>query len=291
MYTQFFGSYLLENGLINVEQLIEALQIQNQVRLKLGVLAINAGYMNALQVQEVHNQQARVDKRIGEIAVELGFLTEEQVNKLLGSQKSGYLLLGQALVDKEYITNEQFETAIKGFKEKYRVTNEIMDNPNEDDEIRVIDSYFKFDDEVDSEYKTYILVLFRNLVRFIGSDFAPISCNKVSRYVAVNLAYQVINGDVRLFTSIDAIDQPFAEFASRFACEKIDEVDDLAKDSVSEFLNLSNGLYTVNRSDAGIELKMLPQKVEETSSLANIEEGYSFELAYGFGTVRFLISR
>ena len=44
MITQFFGNYLLNEHLVTPNQLIEALQEKNNTRLKLGVLAINAGY-------------------------------------------------------------------------------------------------------------------------------------------------------------------------------------------------------------------------------------------------------
>ena len=57
MFTQFFGNYLLNQRLVSPEQLTEALELQKTTRLKLGVLAINAGYMTAAQVDEVHNAQ------------------------------------------------------------------------------------------------------------------------------------------------------------------------------------------------------------------------------------------
>lgn len=39
MYTQFFGNYLLEKDIITTEQLLDALQEQSKVHLKLGTLA------------------------------------------------------------------------------------------------------------------------------------------------------------------------------------------------------------------------------------------------------------
>lgn len=100
MFTQFFGNYLLNQKLVTPEQLVDALQEKQNTRMKLGVLAINAGYMTASQVERVHELQSKMDKRIGDIAVELGYMTEDQVMELLHAQPLGYLLLGQALVDK-----------------------------------------------------------------------------------------------------------------------------------------------------------------------------------------------
>ena len=97
MFTQFFGNYLLNKGLVSASQLSDALSVQKQTRLKLGVLAINAGYMTAEQVDMVHAAQQKVDKRIGDIACEMGFLTEEKVMELLKSQGAAHLQLGQGL--------------------------------------------------------------------------------------------------------------------------------------------------------------------------------------------------
>lgn len=47
MFSQYFGQYLLNEKYLTAEQLKASLEYQQSVRLKLGVLAINAGYMNA----------------------------------------------------------------------------------------------------------------------------------------------------------------------------------------------------------------------------------------------------
>ena len=65
MFTQFFGNYLLNHGLVTSQQLSRALTDQKNTRAKLGVLAINAGYMTPEQVDAVHTEQQRVDMRMG----------------------------------------------------------------------------------------------------------------------------------------------------------------------------------------------------------------------------------
>lgn len=118
MFTQFFGSFLLNRKIVSPANLRVALEKKDTTRVKLGVLAINAGYMTAKQVDAVHKKQATVDKRIGDIAVDMGYLTEAQVEELLSSQKTGCLLLGQALVDMGCLTNEEFETVLNDYKKK-----------------------------------------------------------------------------------------------------------------------------------------------------------------------------
>ena len=69
MYTQLFGHYLLNNGIINSDELHAALTALTRIKVKLGAAAIDAGYMTAAQVEEVHELQHTMDKRFGDIAV------------------------------------------------------------------------------------------------------------------------------------------------------------------------------------------------------------------------------
>ena len=58
MFTQYFGNYLIESGIISAEQFKEALQQIKDKRAKLGVLAIEAGYMTPAQVEEAVSMQS-----------------------------------------------------------------------------------------------------------------------------------------------------------------------------------------------------------------------------------------
>ena len=65
-----------------------------------------------------------------------------------------------------------------------------------------------------------------------------------------------------------ANEEVFLHIASVYAEEELTEVDELAKASVSEFLNLHNGIYSVNMSNWGIELTMKPQEVIENATVS-----------------------
>lgn len=57
MFTQYFGQYLLNKGYLTPEQLHYGLENQNNTRLKLGVLAVNAGYMTADDAENINEAQ------------------------------------------------------------------------------------------------------------------------------------------------------------------------------------------------------------------------------------------
>lgn len=290
MFTQFFGNYLLNKRLVLPEQLSEALSVLKTTRVKLGVLAINAGYMTAEQVEKVHAEQQRVDKRIGEIAVDMGFMTGEQVEKLFAQQSGTHLILGQALVDKGYMTNSQFEAALNSYKEENSLSDsDFKDNDNEKIQ-QVIRSFYDFDDSEDELMVEYIDLLFKNIVRFIGDDFMPMNCEKVTEYSFTNAGMQHIKGEFSCTSAIDAEDKAYIEFGSRYAGEQLTAVDEMADACAGEFLNLHNGLFAVNVSnDTGRELTLEPQEVIRGNKITGMIDTYKIPLIFPFGTVTFIL--
>lgn len=131
MFAQFFGGYLFNHKLCTAEDLTQAFEAKKHTRLRLGVLAINAGLMTAEQVEHVNITQQSVDKRFGDLAVELGYVTADDVEKLLAQQPTDYLLLGQTLVNNGALTNAEFEKALKDYKTENQITDDISDNQTE----------------------------------------------------------------------------------------------------------------------------------------------------------------
>lgn len=292
MFTQLFGNYLLNQRLVSAEQLAEALELQKTTRLKLGVLAINAGYMTADQVEMVHAAQQRVNMRIGDIAVQMGFLTHEHVEELLSSQKSGHLLLGQALVDKGYMTTAQFEQALRSYKAENSITDSDFTSAQADKESVAIRRFYNLDALRNTKYYTeYISLLYNNIIRFIGNDFTPLDPEPITEYSCMNAAVQKITGTANFVTAIEANDNEYIDFAARYAGEPLNCIDEMTNASVGEFLNLQNGLFTVNISnDTGIELKLDPQETSVGAHLENLSEAFRIPFAFPFGTVNFIIA-
>lgn len=262
MFSQYFGHYLLNRKLITREQLADALEFQKSVHVKFGVIAVDEGYMTPLQVEEVHEKQKQMDKRFGEIAVELGYLTNEQVDKLIASQKQGHLFLAQALVDRGYMTIEQFADALNDYKKE----NSLSDNQfeairNGSIELLVDNILDVKDIEKKTKYGQYLSLFAKSMIRFIDDQVYLEVATLEDKYPENWLVRQEILGKAPLFTAIDANEEVFLHIASIYAEEELMEVDELAKDAVSEFLNLHNGIYLVNMSNWGTELTMNPQEV------------------------------
>ena len=291
MFTQFFGNYLLHHQLVSPEHLSEVLQTMKNTRLKLGVLAINAGLMTAEQVEKAHDEQQRVDKRIGDVMVDLGFLTKDQVETLLKTQPAGHLLLGQALVDNGYMTTSQFEQALNSYKNENSISDSDFTVENDEASAKLVKHFYNFGASNNAEYVTnYVSMLFKNIIRFIGDDFTPLNaCPAVG--TLSNCVVQRIEGALSAITIIDADASAMLEFASRFAKEQITETDEYMQACVSEFINLHNGLFAVNMSnDFGVELKLEPQCYYDSMDINALTNACVIPVCFSFGTVNFIIS-
>lgn len=291
MFTQFFGSYLLNKEYITTNQLVEALEIQKNVKLKLGVLAINAGYMNAYQVDKVHKMQSKIDKRFGTIAMEMGYLTEEQVSDLLKSQNIGYILLGQALVDKGYMTNNQFESAIEEYKRERKIKEMDFTLVQNEKMLEIIENFYEFESFEDAAlYTEYVSLLFKNMVRFVGDDFIPLKSIIFEEFECRNFTYQTIEGEFNVYTALECDDNTLIEFASRFSQEEYRDIDEYVTASVSEFMNLNNGIFCVNMSNTDrMELELTPQFIDKNKKLTKVRNAFCIPIKFTFGTINFLI--
>lgn len=292
MYTQFFGNFLLERGILSADKLVEALQKQSSAHLKLGTLAIHAGLLSASDVDNIVIMQTHQDKKFGELAIEGGYLTADQVSQLLASQRPDYLLLGQILIEEGILSNSAFENLLLD----YQSCNEIYDldiaSEQKDMVERLINKFCDFDtSEISEKAVSYLGLLFNNIVRFIGNDFTPLNPLLKTEYVSNYCVTQDITGPINLTTGIDMSQSTAIPFASRYAKETFSEFDEYVKASVEDFLNLHNGLFNVNMSNEfSLELTLCPPQVHKGTVVKQTSKTYVFPIIFPFGTINFLLA-
>lgn len=291
MFAQFFGGYLFNHKLCNAEDLTQAFEAKKHTRLRLGVLAINAGLMTAEQVEHVNITQQSVDKRFGDLAVELGYVTADDVEKLLAQQPTDYLLLGQTLVNNGALTNAEFEKALKDYKAENQITDDISDNQTETLH-NLINEFYHFDNDENARICTdYVTLLFKNLIRFIGDDFTPMEASVIKNFAAEHIVIQKINGKYNAEACIATDSKTYMAFAERFAKESFTEVDDFVNATAGEFLNVNDGLFVVNESNEhGVELTLTPQEFLENGELALSGTAFCIPVNYPFGKLNFIIA-
>ena len=291
MFAQFFGNFLLGKGAVTPEQLSAAIAQTQSTHVKLGTLAMQKGYMTAPEVDEVCFIQTREDKRFGEIAVERNYLFDDQLEDLLDTQNSNYLLLGQALIDLGILSNEDLE----GYLIEYQAENDLgsLSSGDESDDAveRLIENFLEeTGDNIPEHAVLYIKLVFNSLVRFIGQDFTPLAPIEVDSYEAHCCVTQRVGGPIHITSSLDMDEDIAVEFASRYAKMEFTEFDEYVEASLEDFLNLHNGLFTVNMSnDRAMELTLEPPYHEDSREITFRGKCYVIPVIYPFGTVYILI--
>ncbi|PKM93500.1 MAG: hypothetical protein CVU84_15080 [Firmicutes bacterium HGW-Firmicutes-1] len=284
MFSAFFGNYILNKGLVSAEDLSSVLKNQKEVRLKLGVLAINSGFMNATQVQEIHELQALKDKRFGELAIEKNYLSQEQLDLILQQQKSEHLILAQALIDENLMSMSTFEKELLEYKAAHSLTDEQFDALKDGNVDIVVNAFLSFDDtELAHVYREYVSLIFKNIIRFIDSDVRIEEAQTITSMQSPFMFTQKITGEMEMITSIAGDSETLIAFAGKYADEAFTEMDDYAKDSIGEFLNLHNGLFTVNMSNIGVELDLTVQTNQENATLKADKIFYRIPFYLSFG--------
>ncbi|WP_378954459.1 chemotaxis protein CheX [Pelosinus sp. sgz500959] len=287
MSSRFFAQYILNQGVLTPEQVQEALEDGRSVQVKLGVLAINEKFLTAVQVEEIHRLQHMVDKRFGEIAIDEGYLSEEQLMILLAAQKNSHLNFGQTLVDKGFMNLEQLERVLDEYKRESNLDQE-SDLAILKEGIRTQLNLSQEDEEVELYYD-YILLFLRAIVRFL--DASPLVIPTVHEQKQDQWsALQSMTGDVTLQSSFTADDKVLLELARRYSGEEIHEIDELALDSIGEFLNVTNGLFCINLSNAGLELDLHPQSVTKNADFL-MKKNHTVTIDTGFGRINLVMAR
>lgn len=261
MLCRLFGLFLLRERLVTPSQLSQAFDRLDDVRPLLGILALAAGYMTPEQVQVVHEAQRQTDRRFGEIAIEKGYLTVETLEALLSRQQRKHVLLGQILIDEGVFSHEGFLRALEAYRRSSGLSAESYEAFDSNDVDGAVASLLAGKPGSGQRFvENYVTLFVRNVIRFVDPGVAidPLAEDLPTGSFAFR---QSLTGDRELTVRLDAEKEVFLDLARRYSRMEIPDFDELCQAAVGEFLNLVNGLFTVNCSDSGIELDMSPQEV------------------------------
>ncbi len=295
MYTQFFGSFLLNRNVITPEQLIAAIHKEAASQINVQTLALYYNLMTANEIDEIVMEQAKNGgKDFSELAIERKYLTKTHVDQLLAGKSPDYLLLGQVLAEDKIITNSEFESLIADYESENEIDDLELQLSQKEQIEKLIRHYLKLPDtETSVLHEAYLSLIFNNQLHFIGEDFtllAPIRCEE---YAADFCIEQKIIGKYSITSAIDMERSVAIEFASRYATDEFNEFDEYVQASMEDFLNLHNGLFTVNMSNnRNVELQLAPPETHDRDLLEFDPNklSYLFPVLYSFGTINFLLS-
>ena len=292
MFSQFFGNFLLNEKLVTPEQLANSIQEVQKIHTRIGELAIRYGYLTEEQVEKIHIMQTEEDKRFGELVIEHGLMNEAEMEKLLSLQHNDYELLCKVLTDNNVLSKEDCFYALENFKSKYKLSDLDTLSLLQTTKINIlINDFFDLTKLEEAPiFMKYLTLLFNNITRFVGSDFTPYKEFLMTEPVDMKLFSQNITGKFSACSAICAEEKTLIAMASRYAQEDFTEYDEYVQASICDFLNLHNGVFTVNMSNQMHMELMLEPPIEESSELDFSKTVYCIPVGFPFGTVNFIIA-
>lgn len=262
MVEYILGNYLVDTGKITKEQLEKVIAKLDEVRVKMGLLAVSEGMMTVEEAEEVNRIQATVDKRFGDIAVEKGYLTDEQIGNLLKKQGNAYLAFAQALVNEELLQLQELEEFMGGFQKQHSFTKSEMEDLKSDEPERIVPLFLP-PEALGFVDVTGIMV--RTLIRRVDRHAYIGKAELVNEVALKEAAFQKIIGFTRPVASYTELETGLAEangglnaITTAF-CRESDPLDkEDALDAAGEFMNCVNGLYATALSREGNNSELLP---------------------------------
>jgi len=286
MFTQFFGQFLLNNEFITSDELKNVFKNIKNTRLKLGMIAMNEGFLDAKQVTKINNLQKTQDKRFGDIAIEEKYLNNNQLEIILKKQQSEHLVLAQTIVDLGYMSMDEFAEVLNLYKLKTGISDDSFEELKGGKIDDVIYSMLKFDDRIIREYVT---LFYKNIVRFITSEVYISESFKLTEENIYNFVFeQEILGEKQIYTAYTGEENVLIQFSEIYSGEKIERFDEFSIDICKEFLNLHNGLFTVNMSNKGMTLNLKIQNFKE-NYLANCGNLYCIPFHTNLGNIDLIV--
>jgi hypothetical protein len=267
MFGVYFGYYLMSKGVLTSSAYEELLKSLQSVRVKLGLLAIEAGLLTDSQASHLNRLQAQSDKRFGDLAVDAGMLTNAQIKGLLKKQGDPYLQFVQAVTDKGLMTAEAVARHLDEYAKSNGFTNADMEDLKSGDVDRIYPLFLK-KAQLSDDAKQYIGIVVRTIMRFIDPQVRLENASVVSSYKADFLAEQDLVGDWTAFTGFSGSREGVLYLASKYADEQFHTIDEDVLDAACEFLNICNGLFAIWKEKCGDDLDMhFPQMYPQSKDL------------------------
>lgn len=268
MVEYILGNYMVSKNKISKEQLIDTINKQEQVRVKLGLIAVSEGMITLEQADEINRLQTMCDKRFGDIAIEKGYMTESQLDKVLKLQGNAYLVFVQALVDSGVLTLGEMEEILEDFRKENGFGTTDIEALKSNEAERIVPLFITADTE---KYQDMIGVVVRALIRCVDRQAYLGKAEIVDEIDAGSFAVQQLEGEEGVLTAFVEEDGGMLRTASVFGREEFSEINEDVLDAAAEFLNCVNGIYTASPSGKVKKLELTPPVYYEDGGLISGE--------------------
>lgn len=265
---------------------------------------LNTGEVAPNDLPSLLSESASAEPRLSILAMQDGLLTGAQAAALaaLGSdfadaaQEKKLLTAGQIAALKRSVPDEsaRFAEALfrQGNHDYQRMGDLLLAGRTATDPVREVVARRGRDllpDEVE-RYSDFVAIFLRSVIRFMDTP-AVISTEEpdLNSEVRTFAVSQRLMGDLALVTGLLAREDMFVEMARRYSHEEIHIVDEMAIDSLGEFLNVVNGLFIVDMARQDLEIDLGMPKVEENVRPTGNRQ-IALDVCTAFGTFALVIA-
>lgn len=248
MAVKFFGQFLVEQGIVTSNALLDAINLQDKNNLKFGEMAVKMGLVIPADIERAHNAQMSKDMKLGDLLVEMGLLTLVQMNDIITRQKNNHLFIGEALVQLEALTNDELLKHLDAFKtdQAQYISNGI--------ELPITSANSQI-------WEMTADLTFKMITRMLGLPFRPGKCTLATTiFPNFMLAAMDLSGDIEARYLISVSEGLQKSIAKAILSE--DSVDhepiEILEDTVMEFANVVCGNVAAKASQMGVVININP---------------------------------
>lgn len=238
-----FPQFLLNRGILDAAEVRTFLERTLTAKVDVPVQALFHGVARAADLASLG---ALSGAEFRASAEKEGVLTASQLYNLSEAIPGEGCRFAQALLDAGRLDYEELEKLLSDFKR-------AGEHPLSEAIKRTANGRVAEDLPLYTEYVGVAMLAFKRFMKIAcvvvpQADFAE---NAPRRLVS-----QAITGGVSLVAGLEAPDAVFLALARRYSHEDFSELDDLAVDSLAEFLNVLDGFFAVRLGERDLELDL-----------------------------------
>ncbi len=269
MFDRIFANYLVDKQKLGPEALEKIFKLQDERRIRLGVIAVSEKMMSPETAEEINRLQKKTDKKFGDIALEKGYLTQNQINRLLVLQRNGFLSFVQTVVDLKLLNMGDIVDLLNDFQQEFGYTLTDMDNFKSCEADRIVPIYAY---DTGNYASALIGVLVRTVTRLVDYHMYIEPPYRSDKFITENLCRQEVKGDFSILLAISGDDASIMSLGVGFGGKQFIKSMEEALDSICELINCINGIFAIQLSRQGIEMNNLPPLYKPGYGAINSEE-------------------
>lgn len=247
MKSNNLAQYFLNEGVMSIEQLAPLLPKMRDKEIQLPVMALRQRLVAPEALDELG---ISTTEEFATIAVEKQLLTRAQVSRLREETGGESLHFAQYLLDEGILSFAELDV--------YFHAREQMKELPVHSAVRQLCGERLARESV--FYGDFMEIFMDSLMDFLHApaviSLEPVKEIEFSSDLATHAASQHMDGEVSIVTGILAEDAEFLELAGRYSEENLTEIDDIAIDSIQEFLNVINGIYSIQLAERSIDVEL-----------------------------------